>query len=68
MIIFTTLPNVVKLNVENEKAGLTLANVSHINVEIDKVDLTSFYFLNSNFAVYLILYSSTLHDKNVNAA
>ena len=38
--VLLTLPNVVKLDVENNNVVLTLPKVVHINVEIDNVDST----------------------------
>ena len=36
--VVSTLPNAVKINVENDNVVSTLSNVVQINVEIDNVD------------------------------
>ena len=58
MVIFTTLPNVVELDVENSNAFSTLSCVVYINVEKDILDLTLFNVV--NFNVYIRNVISTL--------
>ena len=58
MVIFTTLLNVVELDVENSNAFSTLSCVAYINVEKDILDLTLFNVV--NFNVYIRNVISTL--------
>ena len=45
------LPNVVKIDIENQNVFLTLSYVVQINIEIENVDSTLFNVLNSNVDV-----------------
>ena len=46
--VVSTLPNVVKIDVENDSIVSRLSKVVQINVEIDDVDSTLFNVVNSN--------------------
>ena len=48
-------PNVVKLEVENDKVVSTLSNVVQINVEIDNADWTLFNVVNSIVDVHNVI-------------
>ena len=61
MVIFTTLPNVVELVVENGNAFSTLSYVVYINVEKDILDLTLFNVVNFNVNVRNVI--STLSNQ-----
>ena len=56
--IVSTLPNVVKINVENDNVVSTLCNIVQINVEIDNVDTILFNV--ANFIVNVRKVVSTL--------
>ena len=46
--VLLTLPDVLKINVENDNIVLMLSIVVHINVEIDNVEYTLLNFVNLN--------------------
>ena len=49
--VVSTLPDVVKINVENDNVVLTLSNAFQINVKINNVDLTLLNVVNFNIVV-----------------
>ena len=51
--VVSTLPNVVKIDVENDNIALTLSNVVQINVEINIVDSPLFNVVNFNVPLML---------------
>ena len=53
--VVLTLPNVLKINVENDTVVSTLSNVVQINVEIDNVGSTLLNVVNSNVDVQNVL-------------
>ena len=50
-----TLPNVVKIDVENENVASTLPNVVHFNVEKHNVVSTLFYVVNFNVDIHNVV-------------
>ena len=53
--IVSTLPNVVKIYVENDNVVSTLSNVVQMNVEMDNVDSTLFNVVNFNVDVHNVV-------------
>ena len=53
--VVSTLPNVVKINVENNNVVSTLSNVVQYNVEIRNVVLTSFNIVNFNVDLHNVV-------------
>ena len=53
--VVSTLPNVVKINVENDNVVSTLSNVVQINVEIGNVDSTLLNVVNFNVDVHNVV-------------
>ena len=53
--VFSTLPNVVKSDVENNNVVSTLSDVVHINAETHNVDSTLFTIVNFNVEVHNIV-------------
>ena len=57
--VFSTLTNVVKIDVENDNVVSTLSNVVQINVEIDNVGLTLLNVVNFNVDVHNVISTLT---------
>ena len=53
--VVSTLPNVVKINVENDNDVSTLSNVVKINIEIDNVDWTLLNVVNFSVDVHNVV-------------
>ena len=53
MVIFTTLPKIVKIDIENDNVDSTLPNVQN-NVEKGNVDSTLFNVLNFKIEVHSV--------------
>ena len=54
MVIFTTLPKIVKIDIENDNVDSTLSNVVQNNVEKGNVDSTLFNVLNFKIDVHSV--------------
>ena len=53
--VLSTLPNVVKIEVENDNVVSTLSNVVQFNVEKHNVVSTLFYIVNFNVDIYNVV-------------
>ena len=53
--VLSTLPNVVKIDVENDNVVSTLSNVFQFNVEKHNVVSTLFYIVNFNVDIYNVV-------------
>ena len=59
--IVSTMPNVVKIYVENDNVVLTLSNVVQINVEMGNVNSTLFKVVNFNVDVHIVVSTFIWH-------
>ena len=57
--VVSTLPNAVKIDVENDNVVSKLSDVVQINVEIDNVDSTLLNFVNFNADVHNVVSTLT---------
>ena len=64
--VVSTLPNIVKIYVENDNVVSTLYNVVQINVEIDNVDSTLFNVVNFNIDIHNAVSTLTSYQPKNN--